>query len=61
MKKGKALYGVFRGSTAVFNTTHLGDMIYDLFEEMGLEITHLRWDNEKKQFDISFETVKDDS
>ena len=59
--KSNRLYGTFKGNTAIFNIGDLSDMLYDLFEEMGLEITHLRWDSEKKQFDISFETIKDDS
>ena len=51
----KSSYGVFQGNTAYFDISHLCDMIYDYFDEMGLEITYLRWIPEKKRFDVAFE------
>jgi len=55
----KSSYGAFQGNTAHFDISHLCDMIYDHFEDMGLEITYLRWIPEKKRFDVAFEEAHD--
>ena len=56
----KTTYGVFRGNTVVFDVAHLTEILYDLFEDMELEVQYLRWDKEKQQFDVSFEEIKDE-
>ena len=58
--ESESIYGEFTGHTAEFNLLALSDMVYDFMEEMGLEVTYLRWYKENQKFNVSFEGAKDE-